>query len=152
LLIARFRFRQADDAFREQTTMAIQSATEAYEREILQYQGQVEEGGGVLQDSAMVQGPLAYRLNEYAWLVSNTSGDFTRARRFSRRSLQIDPGNEAYLDTLGRCYFAEGDLENAIKYQQFACERAPHEQLIRRQLESFISQHMKESEQKVEND
>lgn len=81
--------------------------------------------------------PLASRLNQYAWLVSNTEGDFQEALRASRRSLELSPDNPAFLDTLGRCYYAVGDLENAIRYQSRAVQLEPSTQQMRRQLELF---------------
>ena len=80
---------------------------------------------------------LAQALNELAWLTSNTTGDFSAAVRFSQRSLELRPGSPAYLDTLGRCFFAAGDVENAVKHQAKAVERAPRYQQIRRQLKTF---------------
>ena len=77
---------------------------------------------------------LATAYNELAWLISNTSGDSKEAVRASLRSLELSPDNEAYLDTLGRCYFAAGDLENAVKYQRRAVAAAPHVQVMQRQL------------------
>ena len=83
--------------------------------------------------------PLADLHNQYAWLVSNTEGDLQEALRASRRSLELSPDNPAYLDTLGRCYYALGDLENAIRFQSRAVQLEPSTQQIRRQLE-FLSQ------------
>ncbi len=80
---------------------------------------------------------LATSENQYAWLVGNTEGDIHEAIRVSLHSLQITPGAAGYIDTLGRCYFRAGDIQNALKYQRQAVELAPHEQQIRRQLELF---------------
>lgn len=80
---------------------------------------------------------LARALNELAWLVSNTDGDFTSAIQFSQRSLRLKPDNPAYLDTLGRCYYAVGDFESAVLHQRKAVEGAPYQQQIRRQLKLF---------------
>ena len=55
----------------------------------------------------------------------------------SHKSLEIRPDTGGYLDTLGRCYYAKGDLENAVKYQSKAVELDPHSQQIRRQLKVF---------------
>jgi hypothetical protein len=41
------------------------------------------------------------------------------------------------LDTLGRCYYAAGDLENAVKYQSQAVKLDQHSGQMRRQLEFF---------------
>ena len=82
---------------------------------------------------------LATLLNQVAWLVSNTEGDFEKAVRQSRRSLELVPHSAASLDTLGRCYYAADDLENAIRYQQRAVRMEPYQHQIRRQLEFFQS-------------
>jgi tetratricopeptide (TPR) repeat protein len=76
-------------------------------------------------------------LNHWAWLVSNTEGDFRKAVKFSLRSLQLSPGSPSYLDTLGRCYYSAGDLENAIRYQREAVKKHPHMQVMQRQLALF---------------
>jgi len=75
--------------------------------------------------------------NEYAWLVSNTEGDYGEALRFSRESIQLSPENGGYYDTLGRCYFALGDLENAVAAQAKAVKFEPHSRLIAKQLKFF---------------
>lgn len=82
----------------------------------------------------------AQHYNEWAWLVGNTEGDFEKAIRYSHQSIQIldDSQNDAgLLDTLARCYFAAGDIENALKYQTEAVEKMPHSQVLRRALEEF---------------
>ena len=47
------------------------------------------------------------------------------------------PGEPAFLDTLGRCYYAAGEYQNAVKYQRQAVAKEPHLQVMRRQLETF---------------
>ncbi|QDU54865.1 hypothetical protein [Aeoliella mucimassa] len=87
--------------------------------------------------------------NEWAWLVSNTEGDFQKAVRYSHKSIEMetqeieqDPdrsidGTAGLLDTLGRCYYAAGDIDNAIKYQSQAVEYRPHMRTLKRQLDEF---------------
>jgi tetratricopeptide (TPR) repeat protein len=81
--------------------------------------------------------------NQWAWLVGNTEGDYQKAIRYSHRSLElIPPGSgqaagASFLDTLGRCYYAVGDLENALKYQRQAIEKVDYMQVMRRQLALF---------------
>lgn len=87
--------------------------------------------------------------NEWAWLVSNTEGDFDKAVRFSHKSLELFKeqieGNPAFsmkdsaglLDTLGRCYFAAGDIGSAIRYQEQAIAYEPHMRVLQRQLQEF---------------
>ncbi|MBI1904561.1 MAG: hypothetical protein HYS13_25990 [Planctomycetia bacterium] len=75
--------------------------------------------------------------NQLAWLVGNTEGDYDEAVRMSHRSLEIKPDTSAYLDTLGRCYFALGDYRNAVRYQTLAVHREPTSQQMRCQLDLF---------------
>ena len=88
--------------------------------------------------------------NQFAWLIANTEGDYQEALRYSEKSLELvraEPayaGSEAsFLDTLGRCYYAVGDLENAVKAQSKAVEFDPESGLMSKQLE-FFRQEIKE--------
>lgn len=76
-------------------------------------------------------------LNQFAWLVGNTEGDFDEAIQMSHRSLELAPGAGSYLDTLAHCYFGKGDYENAVKYQAQAVEVEPHTHQIARALDQF---------------
>lgn len=75
--------------------------------------------------------------NQFAWLISNTEGDFQEALAASKKSLQIKPESAGHMDTLARCYFAAGELENAVKEQQRAIKLDPHSQQMKRQLKFF---------------
>ncbi len=79
----------------------------------------------------------AQACNEFAWLVCNTKGDLDQALRASRKSLELSPNQAAYLDTLAHVYFAQGDLQNAVKYQTMAAEREPHLGLLSSELKRF---------------
>lgn len=80
---------------------------------------------------------LAQMLNQYAWLVSNTVGDYQEALRASHRSLELMGERAGFLDTLARCYYALGDYATALKHQRRAVALEPHTGQIRRQLELF---------------
>jgi tetratricopeptide (TPR) repeat protein len=80
---------------------------------------------------------IAMACNQLAWLVANTEGDQAEALRSSHRSLELKPNEAGYLDTLGRCYYAQGDLDNAIKYQSQAVALEPHSGQLKRQLKFF---------------
>lgn len=69
--------------------------------------------------------------NEYAWLVSNTEGDFAKALRYSKRSLRDSFDNASYLDTLAHCHAAAGNLAAAIRTQRLAMRHEPHNRIIR---------------------
>jgi tetratricopeptide (TPR) repeat protein len=119
VLIAMFRLKEADDVYREKVAGRIRRAIDQVEQRI---ESDPEE-------------PQWY--NHYAWLVSNTQGDFDKAVRYSLKSLELCPNTPSYLDTLGRCYYAAGDLKNAIKVQRQAVAMHPKVQVMRRQLEMF---------------
>lgn len=119
VLIAMYRFEGADDAYRRRTLELIKEAADVFFQEI----------------QAKPDSSTAY--NQYAWLIGNTEGDYEQAVRYSHKSLELVPGAAGYLDTLGRCYYAKGDLENAVKHQARAYELEPHSQAIRRQYELF---------------
>jgi tetratricopeptide (TPR) repeat protein len=75
--------------------------------------------------------------NQYAWLVGNTEGNFDEAIKCSQKSLELQPDEGGYYDTLAHAYFGKGDLENAVKTQTKAAELEPHSGLIQRKLEFF---------------
>jgi tetratricopeptide (TPR) repeat protein len=119
VLIAMFRLKNTDETYRKKLSLRIAKAVAAVEQEIQNEPAQ------------------ANHYNHYAWLVSNTEGDFDKAVRYSLKSLELAPDTPSYLDTLGRCYYAAGDLDNAIKYQRKAVEMHPRVQVMRRQLDMF---------------
>jgi tetratricopeptide (TPR) repeat protein len=129
VLIAMYRMHDADDAWRADTLKRINSLAQTIEKQIADNPN---------------SGP-AY--NQWAWLVSNTEGDYDKALRYSKRSLEFPAeqrtaqrtisSRASYLDTLGRCYYAVGDYENAIKSEREAIKLIPHMQVMLRQLEMF---------------
>jgi tetratricopeptide (TPR) repeat protein len=119
VLIAMYRAEDADDAWREATLKRIHKLGKEIEQSI-------EESS---------DNPVLY--NQWAWLVANTEGDYHKAIRYSRRSLELLPNTASFLDTLGRCYYAAGDIEKAVKAQRQAVRLIPHMQVMQRQLALF---------------
>jgi tetratricopeptide (TPR) repeat protein len=125
VLIAMYRLPDADERWREQVRRRIRDLAQSFQQEI----------------DANPSDPTAY--NQWAWLIGNTEGDFQKAIRYSHRSLELippDAGEAAgggFLDTLGRCYYAAGDYENAVKYQREAVEKVDYMQVMHRQLALF---------------
>jgi tetratricopeptide (TPR) repeat protein len=122
-LISMYRMPDADEDWLADTRQRIEKLRNEFEKQI----------------EASPNDPSAY--NQWAWLVSNTEGDFQQAIRYSHRSLELTADDESaaasFLDTLGRCYFAAGDYENAVKYQRQAVEKMPYLKVMQRQLEFF---------------
>jgi tetratricopeptide (TPR) repeat protein len=131
VLIAMHRAPETDDAWKTDTRERIEKLARSIEREI--------------DDDP--NNPIPY--NQWAWLIANTEGDYAKAVRFSRRSLELYPNSPSFLDTLGRCYYAAGDLRKAIRYQRRAVDQIPHMQVMQRQLKLFES---KLAEQDAKND
>ncbi len=89
----------------------------------------------------MTRSTVAYSLatdcNQLAWLLSKCDSSPDEAINLSLRSLEFSPGEPAFLDTLGRCYFAAGDLQLALQTQEKAVAAAPHDRHMRMQLREF---------------
>ena len=128
VLIAMYRLPRADDAWVESTQQRIRQAVDIF---AVRLKGL--RGTGVIANRYKI----ATELNQIAWLVGNTVGDYEQAIAQSRRSLELRPRSAGSLDTLGRTYFSEGDVTNALKYQRRAVKLEPHSQQIRRQLLEF---------------
>lgn len=139
VLIALFRLPNQSEDRRKQTLNLITKAAEHYRGQISQYKAFSEQE---LDESvkARIAEALATECNQLAWLVSNTTGDFDEALQCSQRSIELMPKYAAYLDTLGRCYFAKGDVENAVKYQTLALQQEPHSGQMKRQLALFVKE------------
>jgi tetratricopeptide (TPR) repeat protein len=126
VLIAVYRTEALDPPLVEQNLQRIRSAAELFRQQMQQ----------------TPDDPTPY--NQFAWLIANTEGDYKEALRASEKSLELvraNPrmaGSEAsFLDTLGRCYYAVGDVENAVKAQARAVELDPDSGLMSKQLEFF---------------
>ena len=73
VLIAMYRLEDADDAWMADTRKRIQKLGRKVEEEI----------------ADNPNNPIPY--NQWAWLIANTEGDFPKAVRYSRRSLELAP-------------------------------------------------------------
>lgn len=119
VLISLHRLPDQGDDRRKQTEKLIDAA-------IGQYRAQI------------AQNPRdATGFNQLAWLLANTDRRQQEALQLSLESIKLRPNEAGLMDTLGHCYFALGDFENAVKAQTKAVELDPHSGLMRRQLEVF---------------
>jgi len=136
VLIAMYRLPDADPEWKSGALERINAVAGKLSDAIKRYEEIVGNPSNqrIRSDLAM---PLAQFQNQFAWLVSNTEGDYRSALRASQRSLELSPDNPAFLDTLGRCYYAVGDLDNAVKCQSRAVKLEPFTQAIQRQLDLF---------------
>ena len=119
VLIAMYRVKEAPEAFSTETRRRIDERRREFERTIWE---SPEDSDGY---------------NQWAWLVGNTYGDYDKAVRYSRQSLRVAPETAGYLDTLGRCLYTAGHIDEAIVTQRRAVELEPRMIVLRRQLEEF---------------
>lgn len=131
IIIAMYHSKEASDAYRKQTRARLVSAKSKLESVILSIKRKAK------RSSPQLNRLLAHHCNHWAWLVSNTEGDFAKAVKYSQQSLELQPGSPSYLDTLGRCHYAAGDIENALKVQREAVSKQPHLMVMQRQLQLF---------------
>lgn len=136
LLIAMYQASRSDPQWHDKTRDLIASAVESFRQQIRTGQQAVAAAQNE-ELRAIYNRQLAGSKNQLAWLVSNTEGDIEEALRCSQRSLELRPATAAYLDTLGRCYFAKGQYEQAVRVQRQAVQLEPFSGQIRRQLELF---------------
>ncbi len=108
--------------------------TAAYHKKIVDL---VEKAAAKLHGAIALDPDSPSMYNQYAWLVGNTEGDFDEALRCSRKSLELQPEEGGYYDTLAHVYFGKGDYENAVKYQTKAAQLDPHSGLILKKLDVF---------------
>jgi tetratricopeptide (TPR) repeat protein len=136
VLIAMYRLPGADEAWKKMTAEKINAVATDFRADVDGLKQMLEM---TTSEQARVQfrEQLALACNQYAWLVGNTLGNYDDAVKLSHLSLEMQPDYAGYLDTLGRCYYAKGDLENAVKYQSQAVKFSPYSGQIRRQLEFF---------------
>ena len=123
VLIDMYRLPETDEKWRAMVLARVRDLCKTFEKEI-------EENPS---DAS------AY--NQWAWLISNTEGDYQQAIRYSHRSLELnkrgESGAASFLDTLGRCYYAAGDYDNAVKYEREAVAKVNYLQVMQRQLAEF---------------
>ena len=99
--------------------------------------GLIKKASEKLREEIAADAEDASSNNQLAWLVGNTEGDFDEALRCSQKSLELQPTEGGYYDTLAHVYAGKGDWENALKYQLKAAELDPHSGLVQKELAAF---------------
>jgi tetratricopeptide (TPR) repeat protein len=143
VLIAMYRLPQASATWQAMTKEKIEAAAQGFRAMVSDRKGAADEARHESgEDDALFVYAIA--CNQYAWLVGNTFGDYaeavklsTEAVKISQQLLELKPNHAGFLDTLGRCCYAAGDLPGAIKNQSLAARLNPDSGQIRRQLDFF---------------
>lgn len=76
-------------------------------------------------------------LNTLAWTAARASRRLDEAEELSRRSIELMPGQAAYLDTMAEIQFAQHRREKAIEWGNRAVSRQPYGTPIIRQFMKF---------------
>lgn len=67
-------------------------------------------------------------LNNYAYFLTESGGDLTKAREMSEKALALDENNPTYIDTFAWILFKQKEYERALEYQKLALELAEQRQ------------------------
>jgi len=81
----------------------------------------------------------AEALNYLGYLLANRGRALDEAVRLVERALAADPGNPAYLDSLGWAHFRRGDLNEAEKYLSPAAEQLPRNAVVQDHLGDMLA-------------
>lgn len=134
VLIAMARARGGDEQYHARAATRIEKAKRRQQAEIERW------NDPAIRDNEIAQRYLAGLYNEWAWLTANTSNDpaeLQEAIVASKHSLALQPDEPAFLDTLGRCFYAAGEYQDAVEHQRRAVAQEPHLEVMQRQLETF---------------
>ena len=121
VMIALFRLPEDDSDLARDTRKRIEEKTDELQAEIERFPMQ------------------AGRYNNLAWLVANTTGDRQQALKYAEKAVELADTDSlpGHLDTLARCHFAVGNLDEAVKFQKKAVELQAYSGQLKRQLEEF---------------
>ncbi len=126
---------RADPEWNSESEQAIQQAIKEF-RDVIPKMERDVRGSGT-NDLATYESNYANTLNTYAWVLVSTDRDLETALECSQRACRLSPNNAAYLDTLARCYFKAGKIEEAIRYQKEAVASEAWSREISRSLEEY---------------
>jgi hypothetical protein len=79
----------------------------------------------------------AWAANEYAWLAAQMQSNLDTALARATKSVEVEPKNAAYCDTLAEVHFRKGDRTAALKHNQQCLKLQPGNNYYLRQRERF---------------
>ena len=125
-----------DDEFRKKFNEAFEKMAGEFRRDVIVTEERLARAVNREQRRTQ-EARLALACNQLAWLLGKCESNPDEAVTLSRRSLELEPNNPMYLDTLGRAYFSAGKISQAIAAQRRAVERSPFDRQMANQLEEF---------------
>ncbi|MFO0943899.1 MAG: hypothetical protein U0930_24450 [Pirellulales bacterium] len=103
-------------------------------RLIEKYRFEISQAESTLIQQATGTQQVAQLCNQLAWLLASCEINVEEAQYLSRRSLEFDPDEPSFLDTMARCQLAAHKYEEALKYQKRAVAASPHSRSMKSQL------------------
>lgn len=136
LLIAAFELK-SDREWAAEVSEQIVTQQTILRRKIEAAEKEWRAGGN--RDIATTSRELSNRCNEYAWLVSQTEGDFEDALRKANLACELDEANAAYLDTKAATLWRLGRRDEAVAIQREAVAIEPESRSMQRTLEKYLN-------------
>jgi tetratricopeptide (TPR) repeat protein len=93
--------------------------------DVYQDAGRNDDAENVLRQALKAEPSNARVLNHLGYMLANRGRNLDEAIELVTRALKVDPGEGAYLDSLGWAHFRRGDLPEAEKYLGQAAELMP---------------------------
>ncbi len=101
-------------------------------------QGRTTEAVEAYRHSLALDSLNAPALNNLAWIYSQLGARLEEALQLSRKSLELEPDNPLYLDTIAEIYFRKRDYYQALTYLRKALDQHPPDsEYYRQKLERF---------------
>ena len=127
---ARYHLEKAIEADRESPNLRFVLGNLYYQ------QGKFNSAIDAFQQTIEMDSLHAGALNNLAWIYTRLNIRLDEALSLSKRSLDLDPDNPSYLDTMAEIYFLKKEYYRALTYMRKAVEQNPRDiEYYRRRLE-----------------
>ncbi len=125
------RLRLAEETFGRIFEMGFQSSR-AYAAlgHVLYIQGKTKQSIAALEEALKIDSEYPGALNSLGYILVEEHINHTRGLDYCKRACGKISDNPVYLDSLGRAYFHNGDLENALSCLKRAQQLAPRNREI----------------------
>ncbi len=96
-----------------------------------------EKAESSLLESIRLNNRNALAINNLAWLYCENDININKAIEYAKSACELEPKNEAYLDTLAEAYYKNGNYDDAIKTIKEALKLSPHQTYLIQQLDKM---------------
>jgi tetratricopeptide (TPR) repeat protein len=92
--------------------------------------GHMKEAERLLERCIALGPEFAQALNYLAYIWAEQGVNLDKAQDYAQRALEVEPGEGAFLDTLGWIHYRKGKFDEALKYLQKALADMPDDPVI----------------------